>query len=84
MMTVSGTVLLTYFATEIAKMSKEDEDYMFSLHFLHKCMVELKALMQVNDSKRKTKTTRDMTPNVSLGPTGLLILRLHPYQFTYY
>ena len=53
MMTVSGTVLLTYFVTAIAKMSKEDEDYMVSLHFLHKCMVELKALMQVNDSKRK-------------------------------
>jgi hypothetical protein len=50
MMTVSGTVLLTYFATEIAEMLKEDEDYTVSLHFLHKCMV---ALIQV------TKTTRD-------------------------
>jgi len=45
-MTVSGTILLTYFATEIAEMSKEGEVYMVSLHFLHKCMVELKALMQ--------------------------------------
>jgi hypothetical protein len=50
MMTVSGTILLTYFATEIAEMSKEGEDYTVSLHFLHKCMV---ALIQV------TKTTRD-------------------------
>lgn len=51
MMTVSGTILLTYFATEIAEMSTEGEDYMVSLHFLHKCMV---ALIQV------TKTTRDI------------------------
>ena len=50
MMTVSGTILLTYFATEIAEMSTEGEDYMVSLHFLHKCMV---ALIQA------TKTTRD-------------------------
>lgn len=51
MMTVSGTILLTYFATEIAEMSKEGEDYTVFLHFLHKCMVAL--LIQV------TKTTRD-------------------------
>ena len=49
-MTVSGTISLMYFATETAEMSKEGEDYMVSLHFLHKCMV---ALIQV------TKTTRD-------------------------
>ena len=46
MMTVSGTVLLTYFATEIGEISKGGEYYRVSLRFLHKCMAELKALIQ--------------------------------------
>ena len=45
-MRVSGTILSTYFVTEIGEMSKEGEAYMVFLHFLHKCMVELKALIQ--------------------------------------
>ena len=43
MMTVSGTILLTYFEIEIVKTLKEGEDYMVSLHFLHKRMDELNA-----------------------------------------
>ena len=53
MMTVSGTILLMYFATEIAEMSEEGEDYTVSLHFLHKCMV---ALIQVTETTRDTIT----------------------------
>ena len=55
MTTVSGTILLMYFATEIAEMSKEGEDYTVSLHFLHKCMV---ALVQVTETTRDTILTR--------------------------
>ena len=55
MTTVSGTILLTYFAIEIAEMSKEGEDYTVSLHFLHKCMV---ALIQVTETTRDTIMTR--------------------------
>ena len=46
-MTVSGIILLTYFAIEIAKMSKEGEGYSVPLHSLHN---EPKAL--VNDESR--------------------------------
>src|ERR1700679_2272142 len=44
MMTVSGTILSTYFAIEIAEISKEGE---VSPHFLHLCVVvELMASIQ--------------------------------------
>ena len=59
MMTVSGTISLMYFATETAEMSKEGEDYMVSLHFLHKCMV---ALIQVTKTTRDTILARDARP----------------------
>ena len=55
MMTVSGTILSTYFATEIAEMSEGGEDYTVFLHFLHKCMV---ALIQVTETTRDTILTR--------------------------
>jgi hypothetical protein len=67
MTTVSGTILLMYFATEIAEMSEEGEDYTVSLHFLHKCMV---ALIQV------TETTRDTITDAST-VTGYFILKVN-------
>ena len=57
MMTVSGTILLMYFATEIAEISEEGEDYTVSLHFLHKCMV---ALIQVTETTRDKQLTRPL------------------------
>jgi hypothetical protein len=69
MMTVSGTILLTYFATEIAEMSKEGEEYTASLHFLHKCMV---ALIQVTETTRDTILTRISYYN----PHRILVFRV--------
>ena len=62
-MTVSGTILLMYFATEIAEISKEGEDYTVSLHFLHKCMV---ALIQVTERTRDTILTRHLSDNLEI------------------
>ena len=61
MMKVSGTISLMYFATETAETSKEGENYMVSLHFLHKCMV---ALIQVTKTARDTilPVARDARP----------------------